>query len=291
MIQEKIVCIINFITSGRRVSRMDNNLRKVQLIQLDILNKVVDICNKNNIEYFLIGGTLIGAVRHKGFIPWDDDIDIAIKRDDYDKFIVIANRELKKPYKIEHYSVDDSYRFYLANVVNTSVKVTQKKINSITSNVWIDILPIDGVPNNIIIRQLFKFKILYYRALVGFINIDIIRDKDRSLVEKILIKIGKIVPIGKILNLRKIRIKNDKMLRKYSYDKCNLVGTFFGNYGFHEIVPKEMFGKGSKVLFEGKEYNAPEQLDEYLTHMYGGDFELPNDNERIGHHIINIIEE
>ena len=158
----------------------ENKLRKVQLVQLDILDKVVDICNRHGIKYYLIGGTLIGAVRHKGFIPWDDDIDIAIPRKDYDKFIGIALKELKKPYKVVHYSTDDTYRFYLLNIVNENATVIEKKVTPITSKVWIDILPIDGIPNNKIKRFFFKFKVLYYRALVGFINIDVIRDKKRT---------------------------------------------------------------------------------------------------------------
>lgn len=263
-------------------------LRELQLLQLELLDKCVDICNRNNIKYYLIGGTLIGAVRHKGFIPWDDDIDIAIERSDYNKFISIAKEELKDPYGVVHYTTDDNYRFYLVNIVNKNVNVTIQKETPITSNISIDILPIDGIPNNKFMMYVHKFRIYYYRCLAGFVNIDYIRNKKRSFIEKIMILIGKKIRIGRIIDLKKVRIKTDEYVEKYKYDDCRMVGTFFGNYGFHEVVPKDYFGDGCEVLFEGKKYMAPSKVDEYLTHMYGEYMSLPPKEKQVGHHIISV---
>ena len=109
--------------------------------------------------------------------------------------------------------------------------------------------------------------------------------------EKVLISFGRTTKIGKLIKRQKVMRKNDKYLRKLDYEKATLVGTFYGNYGFHEIVPKEYFGNGTKVTFEGKKYNAPEQYDRYLTHMYGNYMTLPPEEKRKGHHILKIIEE
>ena len=78
-------------------------LKKLHDEEVKILDEIVRICSKNNLEYFLIGGTLLGAIRHKGFIPWDDDLDIAMPREDYEKFLKIAEQELEEPYKLEYY--------------------------------------------------------------------------------------------------------------------------------------------------------------------------------------------
>lgn len=264
------------------------NLRKVQLEQLKMLDECVKIFKKYNMDYYLIGGTLIGTQRNKGFIPWDDDIDIAVKRSDYDKFIEIANKELKNPYRLIHYSNDDDYTYYLANIINKNIFVTIMKETPIKTNVSIDILPIDGIPNNKIARLWHKFVVYYYRCLAGFVNIDTIRKKKRSFVEKVLIAFGKVTKIGKRINLKKVRIKNDKFVRKYKYEDCEYVGTFYGNYGFHEVVPKHFYGKGSLVEFEGKKYIGPEKVDEFLTHFYGDYMSLPPKDKRVGHHIIKI---
>ena len=156
------------------------------------------------------------------------------------------------------------------------------------SDVGIDVMPIDGIPEGKIKLAFYKFKILYYRCLAGFVNIKIIRNMKRSLIEKMLIYIAKIIPFDKFIKLKKVRIRNDRFVRRYNYNSCSYVGTIFGNYGFHEIVPKDYFGKGSIVFFEGKEYSAPEKVHEYLTHMYGDYMKLPPKEKQIGHHIEKI---
>ncbi len=83
----------------------DNELKSLQAIELDILKQIDSLCNEHGLKYFLVGGSLLGAARHKGFIPWDDDIDIGMLREDYDKFISIAEKELSDPYKVNTYKI------------------------------------------------------------------------------------------------------------------------------------------------------------------------------------------
>ncbi len=260
-------------------------LREIQLKQLDLLKETVRLCDLYEIPYYLIGGTLIGAVRHKGFIPWDDDIDVAIPRPAYERFIRIASTELDKKYIAEHYSTEDGYREYLLHITDPSAIISVSKVKNIESGVYIDILPIDGIPSGIVKRAVYKFNILRFRALAGLVNIDVIRDKKRTTVEKVIIGFGRIIRIGKLMNLKKIRKRTDKYVKKFAYEDCTDVGTIFGNYGFHEIVPKDFFGKGVKVTFEGMSFNAPSRTHEYLQHMYGDYMTPPPESERMGHHV------
>ena len=110
----------------------------------------------------------------------------------------------------------------------------------------------------------------------------------RNIIQRILIFLGKTFNLGKLVDLKKVRIKNDNYLRKYKYEDSKYVGTFFVNFGFHEVVTKDYFGNGSVVEFEGKKYSAPEKVDIYLTHMYGDYMKLPPEDKRVGHHIIKI---
>jgi len=266
------------------VKNINEELKKLQSIELDMLQELKKICTKHDLKYYIIGGTLLGAKRHGGFIPWDDDIDVAMPRKDYDSFISIAKKELVHPYKINHYTLEDSDPTkYVAGVVNSDVIVYEDRASEFSQNLWIDILPIDALPNSWLGMRMFKFRTYYYRALSGFVNIDKIRNIKRKWYEVALIKFAQIIPIGKILNLFKIRIKMDKMFRKQNYLKANFVGTFLGRYGFHEVVPKSYFGEGTMIEFEGIPFNAPEKLEEYLTHMYGDYMQLPPEDKRNPH--------
>ena len=128
----------------------NSKLRKVQLTELEILEKIDEICKKNNINYFLIGGTLLGDVRHKGFIPWDDDIDIGMLREDYEKFINVClkNGALGKDYYLHCNESDDDYFIPFIKVKKNNTTFAEKNIENINTHkgIFLDIFPYDNVP-------------------------------------------------------------------------------------------------------------------------------------------------
>ena len=268
----------------------NDDLRKIQLLELDILKEVKRICEKYKIEYFIIGGTLLGAIRHKGFIPWDDDIDVAIPRHDYDRFIDILAQELIAPMDYLYFEKDVEYREYSLKIINKNVVVYENKndVEKSKTNLWIDILPIDGVPDNTAMFNLHKLRVYVWKALLSIKNIKTIKNKKRNIFEQIIIKIAQIIPRHMLISQRWVMKKLDNTIRSYSYMDCINVGTFMGAYRFKEVVPKELFGKGTDILFEGSEFKAPEKIDTYLKHMYGNYMELPPLDKRITH--INRIE-
>ena len=115
-------------------------------IQLNLLNNIDHFCKSNGIQYFLAYGTLIGAIRHDGFIPWDDDIDIAMPRPDYDRFIKKFNA-YSKDYQVEDYSITDNYPTPFAKVIDTRTEMRMTLYNQRSSGVYIDVFPIDGIGN------------------------------------------------------------------------------------------------------------------------------------------------
>ena len=145
----------------------NKELRKVQLVQLDIAKEVDRICKKHNIKYFLVGGTLIGAVRHKGFIPWDDDLDIGMLRSDYDKFFEIAQKELYKKYEIVDWKIDPYYPHPMAKVVKkgTIYRESKRRDNG-NHGIWIDIFPYDKVSTNEFERNFTYFELKIIRSLI-----------------------------------------------------------------------------------------------------------------------------
>ena len=269
----------------------NKELRKLQLAELDILKEFVALCQRNDLQYYIIGGTLLGAVRHGGFIPWDDDIDIAMPRKDYEKLLIVLNEQIEEPYGFLHYSVDNLYREYSLKIIHKNIFCYEDKfdVEKSRTNLWIDILPLDGVPNNQFMYIIFKCLVYFWKAMLSFKNIDTIKNnKKRPWFEKILIKFAQVIPIKNIISRNFVMNALDKTIKCCNYNLSSNVGTFMGAYRFKEVVPKKYFGNSSKCNFEGIGLIAPEMIDEYLHHIYGDYMNLPPEDKRIGH-IVKVI--
>lgn len=237
-----------------------------------------EFCKKNKLKYYIIGGTFLGAIRHNGFIPWDDDMDIAMPREDYEKFLNLYKNDIEK-FKIINYKIDNNYKYYISRFCNPDYQIVEKSGN--TTNLFIDIFPIDGMPNNKIIRKIHCLRVLYHRMKLSFYYNDTIdMNVKRKQYEKILIKIAKSIPMKKIINPTREKSKIDKILKKYSFYKSNYSGTIMGAYREREIVPTYFFGIQTLYVFENTKLYGPELYDEYLTHMYGDYMKLPKESER-----------
>jgi len=263
----------------------DDQLEKLHRIELDLLKRFVEICDKNNICYYIIGGTLLGAVRHGGFIPWDDDIDVAVPRKDYYRLIRIMRKTVDDEIGLLYYRDDHDLYFYPAKVISKKYHIQDVRMKDGYSYPWIDVLPIDGRPDGPIKYRLFKLRMDFCRLLLGLYYIDNLRNINRSLPQRIVITAGKILRIGKLVNPTKVKDKIDKILSSNRIEDCSRIGTCMGAYYFHEFVPKDMFGKGSKIKFCDLEVNAPEKIDPYLTHMYGDYMTPPAKKDRQAVHV------
>jgi lipopolysaccharide cholinephosphotransferase len=268
---------------------VSNNIRTLQLIELDILKEIVAICDANNLEYYMIGGTFLGAIRHKGFIPWDDDIDISMPRGGYEKFLKIAENKLPKHIKIENFITNPNYQYYITRVQNINTKVIEKRISNVQkwTHASVDIFPIDGTPNNKYSRKWYYFRVLTHRMLMSLCYKDSIdRERKRSFKERLFLKIMENLPIEKFFNANKEKQKIDRLLKKQSVDNSNHIGTIMGAYRTREIVPKVYFGNGNFYDFEGLKFRGPSMYNEYLTHMYGDYMKIPSIEYQKNHYEI-----
>ena len=147
---------------------IDENMKKVWQTELDILSEIINICKKHNLKYFGTGGTSLGAVRHKGFIPWDDDIDLVMKREDYEKFINIAPKEIKENFFVQCSKTEKKYfrgHMQVRNS-NTTAIISDDKYNDYNKGIWVDIFPLDNVPDDLKEREKFIKKIAKKRKLL-----------------------------------------------------------------------------------------------------------------------------
>ena len=262
------------------------DIEKLHEIDLVILKAVVNICNDYNLKYYMLGGTMLGAVRHKGFIPWDDDIDLGMPRDDYEKFLELAPKHLPEYLQVVNYRNNKDYHYYITRIIHTETKVIEERIGNELkyTHASIDIFPIDGTPNNFLARKFYYFRVMYHRALMSLCYKDSIdRSRPRSKIEKIFLWFMLKLPIEKLTTPYKQKCKIDKLLRKHKIDKSKYIGNIMGAYRTREIVPKDYYGEGKLYDFEGLKLRGVDKYDEYLSYTYGNYMELPPEDKQKTH--------
>ena len=260
------------------------SLEQIHEEETKILKTLIDFCNKENITYYLAGGTLLGAIRHKGFIPWDDDIDVLMPRPDYERFKKLTyNKPITKNIVVKSILDKDAiYPFCKVCNINYRIKEEMNKEND-KSYLWIDIFPLDGLSENETINvKLFK-KVHSLRHLLSLRIIDKSKIKEGSTTKlKSIIK-----PIYKIfvdlIPLKWIGSKIEKIARTFDYEKCEYVGCLEWGYGAQKKKKKVDVEQIVQVEFEGMQVNAFSCWDEYLKNLYGDYMTLPPEEKRIVH--------
>ena len=255
-------------------------------VDMNIVKEVVAICEKHNLMYYMLGGTMLGAIRHKGFIPWDDDIDLGMPRGDYERFLEVAPSELSQSLKIVNYRNTPNYQYYITRVLDAETKVIEERIGNENkyTNASIDIFPIDGTPNNSILRKIYFFRVLSHRALMSLCYKDSIdRKRKRGTIEKAFLWMMERIPVEKFTTPYKQKCKIDKLLRSQNVKNSKYIGNIMGAYRVSEIVPAEFYGNGIMYQFEDMQLRGLDMYDEYLTHTYGDYMQLPPEDKRKTH--------
>ena len=254
---------------------------EVKQIQIQILKEFANYCDQNNLVYFLGYGTLLGAVRHKGFIPWDDDIDVVMPRSDYNKFMKKFNKNSKN---LEVFDIlnDSTYNYSFAKLSDKSTFLKEDcDIAFDKLGVNIDIFPLDGVSSNQKEQKRKIKKIKIYRNILGLKNISILRK--RALYKNIILFLGK--KFFYFIDYKKIVKKIVYFATELDYSASDTVACLVWNYGVKEVMSKKVFGKGTKLEFENGLYNVPQDYDRYLKNLYGDYMMLPPEEERVSHHV------
>lgn len=274
----------------------DNELHKLQIVLLEMMKKIDNICREENIEYFLLGGTFIGAVRHKGFIPWDDDIDIAMDRENYQKFIKIIDEKLPKNMKLLYYKNNVTYEHWI-KIINNDFKIMEKKDNIITEQkVYIDIFPFDNITDNFIKRFIFKVQI-YLKAIQLRLSkmFYIYESNDQKFKKKYKNVLVKILKLFKgFFNQQRVVEEYDKLISKYKNKNTKLIANLCVNYSFSKIY-REMFEKEKikeivKYDFEDAKLNGIKNYDYLLGQTFGNYMKLPPKDEQISKHFVKLID-
>lgn len=254
------------------------DLNELRSIQLDILSEVDEFCKQKGIRYSLCGGTLLGAVRHKGYIPWDDDIDLMMPREDYDRFA----REFHSERSVLQDLREDP------NVIEFFLKVFRKKTmmkdTQFGRNLWgiyIDIFPIDGVPESFNehcghiqrLRDKLPRVCPFYKTV----------SKNKPLwFAKFIFKRMAFPFYGSVLDIKK---EIETAAHSAPFETSPNAGVILGSYGIREVVKKSVFDTYIDLPFEGRMFPAIKEFDIYLRAIYGDYMKLPPVEQRVTHHL------
>lgn len=260
-----------------------SEFKKLQSAQIEIMDEVHRICCENNITYYIIGGTALGAVRHGGFIPWDLDIDIAMPRKDYEHFAEVCNYALSKRFVYKDYRNTNNFMHphALVCIKNTSLTIIHDNFNPREKSlgihgIYLDIFPLDKAPADTVLqeKQISRIEKLKKLKLLK-----------RAYRYKKDIKNYIVKPIISTMlfwtNIDRLNEEFDKECRKYENLDSDFLCSMASHYKYSkQCMPASVYGKPQLVKFEDRMYYAPEMIEDYLIRIFGDYMKLPPEEER-----------
>ena len=258
-------------------------MNQLQKKELELLKSFIEVCDKLNLKYFLVCGTALGAVKYNGFIPWDDDMDVGLYREDYNRFVKEAQKLLPQNVFLQTYETDLRYPYIFAKLRLSDTTYIEKSVAKIDMNhgVYIDVFPLDGYPLDEKEQQMLEKKKLHYKRMVSCVY-----DVKRSLKGNVAVKLMRFARIDK--KTAKYLRKYEELISAYPVKNSEYICNHGNWQGQREYAKKDQYGDGVVMTFEGLNVRVPEKYDEYLTQKYGDwRADLPAD-EQVGHHYYSV---
>ena len=232
------------------------------------------ICMANNMNYYMLGGTMLGAVRHKGFIPWDDDMDFGMPRKDYDYFISMAQKILPEYYELRFYRNAENSPMHYVKFIDNRTTLVEAPYKNYVEGLYIDIFPLDGAGSGSFLDRIRMKRIKVLQGLI--INHCTTREKTgiRKLIKK----------YAQMRNLEKLHESIEKLMTAKTISDSSLIANYLGAWAEKEIMPKEYMGEPKLYQFEDTEFYGVENADGYLTSLYGDYMKLPPKEKQVFKH-------
>lgn len=261
---------------------MEHQLSDLQKRLVDMLEWFHNFCVENQLRYYLLGGTMLGAARHEGFIPWDDDVDVGMPRDDYDRFLSLTKGKQFGTLIVEGIDTPAKDFFYgYSKIYDTSTTLVENTRYKIRRGVYLDLFPLDGVSNDP--AEVHS----YYEAVAKRYRLLLTRTcgirRERKWYKNAAILAARLIP-NFLINNKKLMLSIDEDCKKRNFKDYGIIGNLYGNWGEREIMKKSVLGTPKLYRFERLEVFGAEDADAYLTSLYGDWRKLPPVEKQVTHH-------
>lgn len=262
------------------------SINEIKDILVEELENLHEFCNNNGIRYYLSGGTLLGAIRHQGFIPWDDDIDLIMPRSDYMRFIELTKHGMGENYRVFSSYTNNHHVYPFIKVCDKRTKLREfRHKNADGMGVFIDIFPMDGISDEQTVADKQLTKILFLRTCLKYACTSVFTSTNFLLTLPRLIIIGlcKAVGCNRIIRLiETLAVSSD-------FDTSDMAAVLVWGYKQKERIPRSIFEPQVLVKFENKSFYTTSGYDTYLSNLYGDYRMLPPEAKRIRKHDYEVV--
>ena len=264
----------------------NTELQLLHVLELEIAAEIKRICEKHRIRYFMIAGTLLGAVRHKGFIPWDEDMDFGMLRADFDRFVETCENELdQEKFFLQTEETDPGYTYAFAKIRLNGTRIVEGLSRDAAAHqgIFVDIFPFDNVPDNRLLRKLHERERYVWKNMLavklGYHN----GQKRAKSLQKLLGRTAAVLPAGFI------RKQKERAFTRYNGRKTQMVVTAEGSYRYYrEMIPYRYTQKLCRMPFADTEFFTFAAYDAYLKDMYGDYMQMPSEEQRNKHAVLEV---
>lgn len=261
---------------------MDTQNQQLKAMLTDMLLWFHNFCEEHELRYFMLGGTMLGAMRHQGFIPWDDDIDIGMPRRDYQQLENLMKTHDQKRYVLETPNSDKKeYTYFFSKLYDTHTTLVENTRYQVKRGIYLDIFPLDGMGNTReaaerMILPLQRKKDILLAMTTGI-------RKGRSWKKNMAVLVGRCIP-RVLFDPKRLLRSLDSECQQFDFYTSNFVGVVLGLYKTREIIPFSAFGTPKLYVFEGHHFWGVADADAYLTCLYGDWRKLPPLEKQVTHH-------
>lgn len=267
---------------------MNYDLRQLQRVILLIAKELKRICEKNQIRYTLIGGSLIGAVRHKGFIPWDDDFDVVMPREDYERFLKCCKTDLSSEFALLNWDTNDAFCMACSKILLKGTEALEEvhQNPNYPKELYIDIFPFDTIPDEPELRKKQERYTYFYKKML------LCKQNGNGYYKHFS---GKKRAVYALMCVGSKFFRREVLIQKYQKEMLRYQGytldytSIAGSYGYsREIIPHSMLEDYIQMEFEDTSFSVMKDYDVYLRKVFGDYMQLPPEDKRVNHSFLSV---